>query len=81
MRLSPFDSVHKLDCFEGDTGSLLGVPRACGILNAKEVEITENWDIQGLLHEIAEKRLKSEDVALAFCKVCKELSEWALKYI
>lgn len=73
MRLSPFDSVYKLDCFEGDTGSLLGVPRVCGILSAKEVEITEKWDIQGLLHEIAEKRLSSEHVALAFCKVRKEL--------
>ncbi|KAH8698925.1 putative general amidase [Talaromyces proteolyticus] len=68
MRLSPIESVHKLDGFGDDMGSLVDIPRKCGILNSREIAITENWDVQGLLYEIAEKRLTSEEVALAFCK-------------
>lgn len=71
MRLSPLDSVHQLHEFEEEyPTNLLDVPRQCGILKAKEVQITEGYDVQGLLNEIAEKRLRAEEVALAFCKVC-----------
>ncbi|EEA25391.1 hypothetical protein TMatcc_006388 [Talaromyces marneffei ATCC 18224] len=69
MRLSPLDSVHQLHEFEEEyPTNLLDVPRQCGILKAKEVQITEGYDVQGLLNEIAEKRLRAEEVALAFCK-------------
>lgn len=69
MTLSPIDSVHKLDIFENDIGAILDIPSKCGILSTEEVEITEKWDVRGLLNEIAEKRLSSEKVVLAFCKV------------
>lgn len=69
MRVSPIDSIHNLDVFVNDIGSLLDVPRESGILSPKEVSITEQWDVKGLLKEIATKKLSSEEVALAFCKV------------
>lgn len=71
MQLSPIDSVYQLNEF-GDyfRDNLVGIPSQCGILSPKEVTITENWDIKGLLNEIAGKRLSAEEVALAFCKVC-----------
>jgi hypothetical protein len=69
MTHSPIDSVHKLNIFENDTGAILDIPSKCGILSTKEAEITEKWDVRGLLNEIAEKRLNSEEVVLAFCKV------------
>lgn len=71
MRLSPLESVHQLHEFEeGYVTNLLDVPRQCGILSAREVRITEGYDVQGLLNAIAQKRLSAEEVALAFCKVC-----------
>lgn len=50
--------------------NVMNVPRTCGLLTGKELEITENWDIRGLLRVIAEKRYTTEDVVRAFCKVC-----------
>lgn len=47
----------------------LDVPRECGILTEKEVEITERYDATALVKEVAEGRLKSVDVCRAFCKV------------
>ncbi|EED21246.1 general amidase, putative [Talaromyces stipitatus ATCC 10500] len=69
MRLSPSDSVHKFNEFgdEYET-SLFDIPRKCGILTAREVRITEGYDVQSLLKEIAEKGLSAEEVTLAFCK-------------
>lgn len=71
MSLSPLESVHQLHEFEEEYATnLLEIPRQCGILSAKEVRITEAYDVKGLLDEIAEKRLSAEEVAFAFCKVC-----------
>lgn len=70
MRLSPLESVHQLHEFEEKyPTNILDVPRKCGILSAKEVRITEGYDVRGLVNEIVEKRLSAEEVALAFCKV------------
>lgn len=44
------------------------IPRECGILSARELEITENYDATALVKELAAKRLKSVDVVTAFCK-------------
>lgn len=72
MRLSPLESVHQLHEFEEEyPTNILDVPRECGILSAKEVRITEGHDVRGLLSEMVEKRLSAEEVALAFCKVCR----------
>jgi hypothetical protein len=48
----------------------MDIPRTCGLLSAKELDITENYDIRGLVAEMAEARLKAEDVVRGFCKVC-----------
>lgn len=53
--------------------NVMDVPRTCGLLTNKELEITENWDIRGLLRVIAEKRYTAEDVVGAFCKVFSPL--------
>jgi len=50
--------------------NVLDVPRECGLLTKEELEITENYDATDLVREMASGRLKSEDVATAFCKVC-----------
>ncbi|KAJ9656778.1 hypothetical protein H2201_008430 [Coniosporium apollinis] len=46
----------------------LDIPRECGILTEKELEITERYDATALVKELAEGRLKSVDVCRAFCK-------------
>jgi hypothetical protein len=46
----------------------LDVPRTCGILSEKELEITENYDATALLEMMATKQLSSYEVVLAFCK-------------
>jgi amidase len=48
--------------------NVLHVPRTCGILNEKEIDITENYDATALLEKMAAKQLSSYDVVLAFCK-------------
>lgn len=48
--------------------NMLDVPRTCGILNEKEIDITENYDAMALLEKIASKEFSSYDVVLAFCK-------------
>jgi hypothetical protein len=70
MRLSPLESVHQLHEFEEEyPTNLLDIPRLCGVLSAREVTITEGYDVKGLMIEIAEKKLSAEEVTLAFCKV------------
>lgn len=47
----------------------LGIPRECGLLTGKELEITENYDATGLAEAIRERKLTCVDVTTAFCKV------------
>ncbi|OAX80492.1 hypothetical protein ACJ72_05170 [Emergomyces africanus] len=51
-----------------DTVNVMDVPRKCGLLNAKELEITEKWDVKGLLQQIATGTLSAREVSEAFCK-------------
>ncbi|KAB8556632.1 hypothetical protein FH972_025668 [Carpinus fangiana] len=44
------------------------VPRTCGILSARELDITENYDATALARAIAHRKLKSVDVTIAYCK-------------
>ncbi|KAJ5488145.1 hypothetical protein N7453_011599 [Penicillium expansum] len=44
------------------------IPRTCGLLTYKELEITEKYDVRGLVAEMGEGRLKVEDVVRGFCK-------------
>jgi amidase len=47
-----------------------GVPRTCGILSEKEIDITENYDARDIVDAIVEaRRWTAEEVAIAFCKV------------
>ncbi|KAI5373104.1 hypothetical protein J4E82_008204 [Alternaria postmessia] len=48
--------------------SVLDVPRTCGILTEKELDITENYDATDLVGMMAERRLTSTEVVTAFCK-------------
>lgn len=48
--------------------NVLAIPRECGILSAREIELTEKYDATALVKELAAKRLKSVDVVTAFCK-------------
>lgn len=44
------------------------IPRTCGILSAKELEITEKYDAVSLAQAISSKFLTAEEVVTAFCK-------------
>ena len=48
--------------------SVLNVPRTCGILTQKELDITENHDATDLVALIKKGELSSVDVVTAFCK-------------
>lgn len=48
---------------------VMDIPRTCGILTPKELEITEKYDVRSLVAEMTEGRLKAEDVVRGFCKV------------
>ncbi|KAL6703948.1 hypothetical protein ACN47E_008886 [Coniothyrium glycines] len=48
--------------------SYMGIPRDCGILTAKELDITDKYDATALAEAIREKRLQCVDVTRAFCK-------------
>ncbi|GAA6047051.1 hypothetical protein JCM3770_004172 [Rhodotorula araucariae] len=45
-----------------------GVPRECGLLNAREMEITEMDEVQELAKRVADRSFTAEEVAIAFCK-------------
>lgn len=47
----------------------LQVPRECGLLTDKELDITGNYDATALAQAIREKKFSCVDVTTAFCKV------------
>lgn len=65
--LSAEESVMVTDKY--DSVNVMDVPRKCGLLNAEELEITEKWDIKGLLQQVATGELSAREVSEAFCKV------------
>jgi hypothetical protein len=69
MQLSPADSITKVGEYRKDNANLMDVPRRCGLLTEKEVEITEKWDVRGLVEEMTSGRLRAEEVVRTFCKV------------
>lgn len=46
----------------------LGIARNSGILTAKEIQITEEYDVQQLLKKLAAGELTALEVTVAFCK-------------
>ncbi|KAI8943485.1 hypothetical protein NX059_001488 [Plenodomus lindquistii] len=53
---------------ENSTLNVLDIPRTCGILTPKELEITEDYDATQLVQMMSKSELKSLDVVTAFCK-------------
>ncbi|KAK3045489.1 hypothetical protein LTS18_013755, partial [Coniosporium uncinatum] len=62
-------SKEILDKYDSESHqSVLDVPRTCGVLSEKEVEITEKYDATALLEKLAKKEMSSVEVVTAFCK-------------
>ena len=76
--LSPADSTFNAKYQRVNT---MDIPRTCGLLSSRELEITEAWDAKGLLARIAEQQVSSEEVITAFCKVSTLLSIYLSIYI
>jgi hypothetical protein len=66
--LSPAESITNVKQY--GRVNVMDIPRTCGLLSARELEITENYDVRELLRAMADKRLTAEEVTTAFCKVC-----------
>jgi hypothetical protein len=47
----------------------MDIPRRSGLLTQRELRITENWDVRGLLAQMREGTFSAEDVVRAFSKV------------
>lgn len=47
--------------------NVLDVPRRCGLLTAKQLEITESYDATSLLENIHRRKLSAYEVTEAFC--------------
>ncbi|KAL4954262.1 amidase signature domain-containing protein [Aspergillus filifer] len=62
---SPADSVTNV---QYDRVNVMDIPQTCGLLSPAELEITEKWDVKGLLGQIHSKRLTAKEVVQAFCK-------------
>jgi hypothetical protein len=52
-----------------DVMDVTSIPRTCGILTERELDITENYDASTLVSGIVGKKWSAVDVATAFCKV------------
>ncbi|KAJ5744467.1 hypothetical protein N7533_009337 [Penicillium manginii] len=65
--LSPAESITEGPKLYGRV-NVMEIPRTCGILTSKELGITENYDVRGLVSAMTEGKLKSEEVTRAFCK-------------
>lgn len=66
--LSPAESITEGPRQYGKV-NVMNIPRTCGILTPKDLEITEKYDVRGLVAEMTEGRLKAEEVVRAFSKV------------
>lgn len=52
---------------ENASNNVLDVPRRCGLLSPKQLEITENYDATALLQMIHSRQLTSYEITEAFC--------------
>ncbi|KAJ5936286.1 hypothetical protein N7454_005584 [Penicillium verhagenii] len=64
--LTPAESIAEPKRYE--KSNVMDIPRTCGVLTAKELDITENYDIRGLVLAMKEGKFKAETVIQAFCK-------------
>jgi len=52
-----------------NVSDLTEIPRHCGLLNTRELELTEKHDATELLELLRNGKLKSRELVEAFCKV------------
>ncbi|WEW54740.1 hypothetical protein PRK78_000165 [Emydomyces testavorans] len=62
---SPEESVTNTNY---DAINVMDIPRECGLLSMRQLEITEKWDAKGLLEELTAGRMTATEVCEAFCK-------------
>lgn len=55
------------DISENARNNVLDVPRRCGLLTPKQLEITEQYDATALLKKIHARELTSYEITEAFC--------------
>lgn len=72
--LSVADSLTKANQYQ--RVNVMDIPRTSGLLTRRELEITEDFDVRGLLSQMADGNLSAEDVARGFCKVGLLLLLW-----
>ena len=51
------------------TANVLSLPRTSGVLTAKEIHITEDYDARELLNTLKHRKFTAVEVTTAFCKV------------
>lgn len=73
--LSPAESITDGPQRYGKV-NMMDIPRTCGLLTPRDLEITEKYDVRGLVAEMTQGRLKAEEVVRGFCKVgwCRQIS-------
>lgn len=55
------------DISETASNNVIDIPRRCGILTPKQLDITENYDATSLLEKIHRQDLSAYEVTAAFC--------------
>lgn len=55
------------DISETTNKNVLDIPRRCGILSQKQLDITENYDATSLLQKMHRRELSAYEVTEAFC--------------
>ncbi|KAJ5292027.1 Amidase [Penicillium angulare] len=65
--LTPAESITEGPKLYGRV-NVMEIPRTCGLLTSKELEITEKYDVHELVLAMTEKKLKAKEVVQAFCR-------------
>lgn len=66
QRRIPTDWLLSAEDLQSDDA--LNVPKRCGILTERELEITDNNDAVDLVNKISEGTFSAREVTVAFCK-------------
>ncbi|KAF8246482.1 amidase signature enzyme [Wilcoxina mikolae CBS 423.85] len=67
-RDSKIPDQWRLQNIDKSRTDVISVPRECGLLTDRELDITENYDAKGIVDAIARQRWTAEEVTIAFCK-------------
>jgi hypothetical protein len=69
-RDSKIPDQWRLQNIDKSRTNVTSVPRECGLLTNRELDITENYDAKDIVDAIARQKWTAEEVTVAFCKVC-----------